>query len=109
MINTNFIKVFVLLLFVYDSSFAFPEKKPLGDVIIQWNSIAIKASKKAKQNSNFTSRTLAIEAIAVYDAVNSISHIGKPYHFAGKTTLTASTEAAAARAAHDVLVKYFPR
>jgi hypothetical protein len=106
--NKYFIKAFVLLLFTNSSIFALPEKKPLGDVIIQWNTIAIKASKKAKQYTNFTTRTLAIESIAVYDAVNSISHIGKPYHYLGKTTIEASTEAAAARAAHDVLVKYFP-
>ncbi len=106
--STCFIKVFVLLLLAYNNSFALPEKKPLGDVIIQWNSISIKASKKAKQTTNFTSRTLAIESIAIYDAVNSISHIGKPYHFNGKSTANASTEAAAAKAAHDVLIKYFP-
>jgi hypothetical protein len=81
---------------------------PSADVVIQWNLVTIKAAKIAKQNTNETSRTLAIEAIAVYDAVNSIKHIGKPYHYLARQTDPASEEAAVAQAAHDVLVAYFP-
>jgi hypothetical protein len=79
-----------------------------GDVIIQWNLITLKAAKIAKQNSNLASRTAAIEAIAVYDAVNSIKHFGTPYHYYNASTNPASAQAAAAQAAHDVLVNYFP-
>ncbi|WP_428329574.1 vanadium-dependent haloperoxidase [Mucilaginibacter sp.] len=84
-------------------------KKPEpGNVIVQWNLITVKATKVAKQNSNTGSRTEAIEAIAVYDAVNSIKHIGKPYHYYQAPDGPASAKAAAAQAAHDVLVNYFP-
>ncbi|MEI9934370.1 MAG: hypothetical protein WDM71_05855 [Ferruginibacter sp.] len=49
-----------------------------ADVITDWNLITVKATKVAKQNSNYGSRTEAIEAIAVYDAVNSIKQYGTP-------------------------------
>lgn len=78
------------------------------DVIVQWNLITIKATKIARQNSNLGSRIEAIEAIAVYDAVNSIKHIGKPYHYYIAPAGPASTQAAVVQAAHDVLVNYFP-
>ena len=78
------------------------------DVIVQWNLITVKATKTAKQNSNLGTRTEAIEAIAVYDAVNAIKHIGKPYHYAVAATGPASAQAAVVQAAHDVLVNYFP-
>jgi len=88
--------------------YAFAEKPSTGDVIIQWNQIAVKTAKTAKQNSNLASRTLAIEAIAVYDAVNSIKHFGTPYHYYVSPSGAASAQAAAAQAAHDVLAAYFP-
>lgn len=81
---------------------------PSADVVIQWNLVAQKTAKGAKQNSNLASHTLAIEAIAVYDAVNSIKHFGKPYHYNADPGVPASAVAAAAQAAHDVLVSLFP-
>jgi len=81
---------------------------PAADVIIRWNLITLKTAKIAKQNSNLASRTTAIEAIAVYDAVNSIKHIGTPYHYYVAVSGPASAQAAVAQAAHDVLVAYFP-
>lgn len=91
-----------------DMAVASAEKPSPGDLIIQWNLITVKATKIAKQNSNLATRTEAIEAIAVYDAVNAIKHIGTPYHYATVADGTASARAAAAQAAHDVLVNYFP-
>ena len=83
-------------------------KTSSGDIIIRWNLITVKATKTAKQNSNLGTRTEAIEAIAVYDAVNSIKHFGTPYHYFNASTGPASAQAAAAQAAHDVLVSFFP-
>ncbi len=79
-----------------------------ADVIIQWNSVTLKVAKVAKQNSNLATRTVAIEAIAVYDAVNSIKHFGTPYHYNVSAQGPASVKAAVAQAAHDVLIAYFP-
>jgi hypothetical protein len=77
-----------------------------ADVITDWNLITVNATKTAGQNSNLGSRTDAIEAIAVYDAVNSIRQFGTKYHY--YVPNTGSAQAAAAQAAHDVLVNYLP-
>ncbi|HTE00393.1 MAG TPA: vanadium-dependent haloperoxidase [Mucilaginibacter sp.] len=87
--------------------FAF-SKPASADVITDWNLITVKATKVAKYNSNLGSRIEAIEAIAVYDAVNSIKKIGTPYHYYAPPSGPTSAQAAAAQAAHDVLVNYFP-
>ena len=79
-----------------------------ADVITDWNLITVKATKKAGMNSNLSSRIEAIEAIAVYDAVNAIDQIGTPYHYSFHVRDRASDVAAAVGAAHDVLVYYFP-
>jgi hypothetical protein len=83
-------------------------KSVKADVITDWNLITVKTTKVAKYNSNLASRIEAIEAIAVYDAVNSIKHFGTPYHFYAPPAGPASAQAAVAQAAHDVLVNYFP-
>ena len=84
-------------------------KEPAStNLIVQWNLITVKATKIGKQNSNLGTRTEAIEAIAVYDAVNSIKHFGKPYHYYAVPAGPASAQAAAVQVAHDVLVSYFP-
>jgi hypothetical protein len=80
-----------------------------GESIITWNLITVKATKTAGLNSNLSTRIEAIEAIAVYDAVNSVEHIGTPYHYYVPVKGKASAEAAAIYAAHAVLVNYFPK
>lgn len=83
-------------------------KTVFADAVTDWNLITVKATKIARYNSNLSSRIEAIEAIAVYDAVNSIKHIGTPYHFYAPPSGQASAQAAVAQAAHDILVNYFP-
>lgn len=95
-------------IFVINCTNAFAQKTTAADAVIQWNLQTVKATKVAKQNTNLAARIEAIEAIAVYDAVNSIKHIAKPYHFFSKPAGPASIQAAVARAAHDVLLNYFP-
>ncbi len=106
--RTLFITTILASLIGLNTVSALPEKPAPGNLIIEWNLITIKAAKKANQNSNVASRTIAIEAIAVYDAVNSITHFGKPYHYFVAPVGPASAQAAAVQAAHDVLVNYFP-
>lgn len=96
------------LLLCATMSFTALAKPASADVITDWNLITVKATKVAKMNSNLGSRIEAIEAIAVYDAVNSIKKFGTPYHFYTPPAGPASAQAAAAQAAHDVLVNYFP-
>lgn len=63
-------------------------------------------------NSNVATRIEAIEARAVYDAVNAIDHFSRAsYYYAGPAQgkVTAhSASAAAAQAAHDVLLAVLP-
>jgi len=96
-----------LALLLVISTYVLPQSA-VADVITDWNLITVKATKTAKYNSNLSSRIEAIEAIAVYDAVNSIKNIGTPYHFYAPPGHPASAQAASAQAAHDVLVNYFP-
>jgi len=83
-------------------------KPAAADVITDWNQITVAATKTGGLNSNLGTRIGAIEAIAVYDAVNSIKQFGTPYHYNDAPPRPASAGAAAAQAAHDVLVNYFP-
>ena len=77
-----------------------------ADVVTDWNLLTVNATKTGGLNSNLGSRVDAIEAIAVYDAVNSIRKSGTPYHY--YIGDTGSAQAAAAQAAHDVLLNFFP-
>ena len=109
MLTRTFLFTPVLFIGIFIINLVFPPERPASaDVIVQWNLVTIKAAKNATQNSNLTTHTAAIEAIAVYDAVNSIKHFGKPYHFNAAPGGPASAIAAAAQAAHDVLVSLFP-
>jgi hypothetical protein len=76
------------------------------DVVVNWNRITVSATKTAGLNSNLGTRIEAIEAIAVYDAVNSLKHTGTPYSY--YVPAKGSAQAAAAYAAHAVLTTYFP-
>ncbi len=84
-------------------------------VITDWNLATVQISKAhppfsgTAQNTNIATRIHAIEAAAVYNAVNSVLHFGTPYGgYAANATLPASAEAAAAQAARDVLVSNYP-
>src|SRR5471030_2326752 len=78
------------------------------DAVVTWNLITVKATKAAGLNSNLSSRIEAIEAIAVYDAVNAVKPIGTSYHYHATKTGKASLQATVAFAAHAVLIHYFP-
>ncbi|WP_052573913.1 vanadium-dependent haloperoxidase [Haloferula sp. BvORR071] len=94
-----------------------------ADVITDWNLYAIQVSKAGVSpisgaanpftgsalNTNLATRIHAIEAIAVYNAVNSIIGFGTAYgSYSTPAAPGASPAAAAAQAARDVLVNYFP-
>jgi len=50
----------------------------------------------------------AYTSIAMYDAVNAITGDYRPFYYQGSGSPTASIDAAAAAAAHKVLINYFP-
>ena len=80
------------------------------NVVIQWNRIllAIVRTPGAQPATIHPTRSFAVMHGAIYDAVNAIDRTHKPYLvrlFAPRDT---SQEAAAASAAHDVLVALYP-
>ncbi len=93
-----------------------------ADTVTDWNKYTILATKGATsptvgtagiaQNSNVATRIEAIEARAVFDAVNAINHFSADSYYYSSATpagVTAnSAAAAAAQAAHDVLLGTLP-
>jgi hypothetical protein len=87
-----------------------------ADVVTDWNEHAVRATKGfngtassgvTPLDSNLSSRILAIEARAVFDAVNAIEHFS-PRSYYYNAAHTGSPDAAAAQAAHDVLAAQLP-
>src|SRR5262245_28064149 len=78
-----------------------------ADVVTNWNAIAL-TTVSADRVANRQSRDMAMVHAAVFDAMNAI----RPYYTPAMVSIRArgyaSREAAAAQAAHDVLVALFP-
>lgn len=78
-----------------------------ADVITDWNSAALDAIRAGRTTPPVAARALAILHVAIYDAVNGITQSHEPYFVTGKPAGVASVEAAAAAAAHRVLITLF--
>lgn len=80
-----------------------------SNVVTDWNSIAsttiVTNGGKAPGPSSVW---FAYSSIAVYDAVNAITGHYQPFYYRFSAPANASVGAAAAAAAHRVLVNYFP-
>jgi hypothetical protein len=79
-----------------------------GDVITDWNNVLIQAIQTDSMNAIRASRVMAMTHTAIFDAVNSIDDTHFPYLVNLNVPGTTSREAAAAQAAHDVLLSVFP-
>lgn len=93
-----------------------------ADTVTDWNKYTILATKGATslttgvasiaQNSNVATRIEAIEARAVFDAINAIKHFSHTsYYYSNDVPADISAHsaaAAAAQAAHDVLIGALP-
>jgi membrane-associated phospholipid phosphatase len=83
----------------------------LSSPVLQWNRIllAIVRTPGAQPATIHTTRSFAIMHTAMYEAINTIDDTQKPHlvHFSGFRR-TGSEEAAAAAAAHEVLVNLYP-
>jgi hypothetical protein len=79
-----------------------------ADIVLDWNGIAADTLTANFTNPFAGARYLAIVQLAVFEAVNSITGNYKPYLGTIVAPAGASPYAAAAQAAHDVLVTYFP-
>jgi hypothetical protein len=80
-----------------------------SNVVTDWNAIAsttiVTIGGKAPAPSEIW---FAYTGIAMYDAVNAITGEYRPFYYQGAGAPSASVDAAAAAAAHRVLVNYFP-
>lgn len=79
-----------------------------SDVVLDWNGILLNAIYEDKTTPPVASRNMAITQTAVFDAINSITGTYKNYHFTGTAPTIVSAEAAAASAAHQVLINLYP-
>ena len=80
------------------------------DQVIQWNRtlLQILQTPGAQPATVHATRSMAITQLAVYDAVNAIEGGGAPYLPQSHAPHAASPTAAAAAAAHRVLLSLFP-
>jgi hypothetical protein len=78
-----------------------------ADVVLDWNAIAVNTAVANKQNPIAQARYAAIVQLAVFEAVNSITHKYQPYLGAITAPAEASPDAAAVEAAYQVLIAYF--
>ena len=78
--------------------------------VVQWNKklLSIVRTPGAQPATIHPTRSFAIMHAAIYDAVNAIDGTHKPYLVRLSASHVASQEAAAAAAAHEVLVKLYP-
>jgi hypothetical protein len=75
-----------------------------GDVIMDWNAKADAIGIEKQVPNAPNARGQAMLHVAMFEAVNAIDKRYTPYKLALVADRTASKEAAAAAAAHDVLV-----
>src|SRR5215467_6300683 len=80
-----------------------------ANVVTDWNTIASTVIVTNGGKASVASGVwFAYTFIAVYDAVNAVHRRYQPFYYDGIAPAGASDEAAAAAAAHRVLVNYFP-
>src|SRR3984885_5558653 len=100
------IKTFVLLCCSLGTLFGSAGAK--ADAVLDWNAIAVNTAVANKQNPFAQARYAAIVQLAVFEAVNSITHKYKPYLGTITAPSDASPDAATIEAAYQVLSTYFP-
>jgi membrane-associated phospholipid phosphatase len=81
-----------------------------GGLVVDWNKtlILILGIPGAQPATIHPTRSFAILQAAVYDAVVSVTNVGRPYLFRDRVHGQASAAAAADQAAHDVLTGLYP-
>jgi hypothetical protein len=79
-----------------------------GDVVLEWNQIALAATVTAGQGPLPQIRSMAIVQVSVHDAVNAITRDYRTYLHRRHVPFGASADAAAIGAAHRALTSLFP-
>jgi len=91
-----------------------PVESPAGvsdknDVVLRWNDLTLDAVRREETPPPMAARNLAMVHVAIYDAVNAITGTHARYLLTIKPLPGASPEAAAASAAHRILIELYPR
>jgi hypothetical protein len=87
------------------------EAPPLENVVLRWNRVLMETVRTPGAHPSatiFPVRSFAMMHAAMFDAVNSIDRSFTPYLIEARVRRRASIDAAAAQAAHDVLVSLYP-
>jgi hypothetical protein len=93
----------------FTASVGSPLHLDAANVVTDWNTIASSTVvTNAGKGPGAAAVWFAYSSLAVYDAVNAISADYRTFYYRGTAPRDASVEAAAASAAHRVLVNYFP-
>jgi hypothetical protein len=79
-----------------------------GDVVIDWNAKAEAIGLEKRPRPPDSARGLAMMHVAMFEAVNAITRRYSPYRLSLTAEQGASAEAAAASAAHGIMVALFP-
>lgn len=79
-----------------------------AEAVIAWNRIVQTTVAGTPTPTVFFTRPFALVHVAVFDALNSIDRVYHPFVVEVTASPTASRAAAAAQAAHDVLVALYP-
>jgi len=79
-----------------------------ADVVTDWNSIALDAVTTARELQPTQARSVTMVHVAMFEAINAIEQRYRPYVVKVSPVPSASREAAAAAAAHAVLMKLYP-
>src|SRR3989442_11310196 len=81
-----------------------------ADVVTDWNqtALATQAAVPTATRTPLAARALAMVHIAIFDSINAIDRKYTPYAVSPLADPSASQEAAAAAAAHAVLVNLYP-
>ena len=83
---------------------------PSATFVLDWNELLVNVAQQRAQGNQQSARALAMMNSAVYDSVNAINPTHTVYHVDARAfpdVSTASADAAAAQAAHDVAVRLY--
>jgi hypothetical protein len=79
------------------------------DAVLRWNELVLQAIRTDRTPPPTAARNLAMVHVAVYDAVNAVTRTHEYYLTDVRPVPEASPTAAAAAAAHRVLIALYPR
>jgi hypothetical protein len=79
-----------------------------ADAVLDWNTVLLNAVRTDRTAPPKAARAMAVMHVAIFDAVNGITHAYTPYLMTSDAPNGASPDAAAVEAAYRALVALFP-